>query len=243
MRRWSSLVGMLAVVVTHGCSSVSSSGAGGFPTSAPHKVALAGSVQKGPFVLGSTVAISLLDPSGQPTGAVFNTQTTSDLGDFALDFSAGGAVSIEGTGFYFNEATGQLSAGNLTLRAMYVIAPSTAQSAYVNVITHLTYERVKKLVAGATSFDDATTQAEQELLHALAITPPDFEPRSRAVVMNELGGDSDDNAYLFAVSAVLAQAALMHGPSAPDAELQQLVNGMALSLRDSGQLNDSLKAI
>jgi len=227
----------LGALAVHGCSS--SADNPGFPDGAPHKVALKGAVQKGPFVLGSSVSISVLDKSGSPTGSVFNTQTTTDLGEFALDFTAGGAVSLEGTGFYYNEATGQLSAGNLTLRAMYVVEAGESQSAYINVITHLTYGRVKKLVTSGSRFDEATTQAEGELLHALGLTPPSFDPRASGVRMNVLGGDSDANAYLFAVSAVLAQAAV--GRGSPDAELQQLVNAIGTSLQESGQLTNSLK--
>ncbi len=79
----------LGALAVHGCSS--SADNPGFPDGAPHKVALKGAVQKGPFVLGSSVSISVLDKSGSPTGSVFNTQTTTDLGEFALDFTAGGA--------------------------------------------------------------------------------------------------------------------------------------------------------
>ncbi len=192
-------------------------------------------MQKGPFVLGSSIAISVLDASGNPTGAVFDTQTTSDKGEFALTLTASGPLSLEGSGFYYNEATGQLSTGNLTLRAMYVAASGETQSAFINVITHLTYGRVKKLITSGKSFDDATLQAENELRTALAITPPSFDPGGRGIGMNELGGDSDANAYLFAVSAVLAQAGAAQGT--PDAALQQLINAMAISLEDDGTLD------
>lgn len=41
-------------------------------------VALSGAVQKGPFILGSTVSISPLDAAGNPTGSAFMTQTIND---------------------------------------------------------------------------------------------------------------------------------------------------------------------
>jgi hypothetical protein len=235
------LIGVLSVTVAAaavGCSSGPS--AGGAPGPGPaHSVHLNGAVQKGPFVLGSSVSVSLLDSMGNPTGAVFNTQTNSDLGEFALTFQAGGAASLEGTGFYYNEAAGQLSTGNLTLRALYMPSGSPNDAAYINVITHLTYGRIKGLVANGTAFETAAAQAESELLRELAITPPGFDPRSRGVAMNELGGDTDANAYLFAASAVLAQAALVQGT--PDASLQQLINSMAVSLASTGTLTGEQK--
>ena len=66
----------------------------------PVPVQLAGAVQKGPFVLGSTVQVATVDASGNPTGQVFPTQTSDDLGDFSLTFTHQGNVSIEGSGFY-----------------------------------------------------------------------------------------------------------------------------------------------
>ncbi len=56
---------------------------------------LTGAVQKGPFLLGTTVSVSPLDASGKPTGQVFLTQPTTDLGDFRVDFAVSGLVSLE----------------------------------------------------------------------------------------------------------------------------------------------------
>src|SRR5687767_15154998 len=51
-----------------------SSGSGG-GTSGPFE--LGGAVQKGPFVIGSTIAISVVDAKGNPTGKVFMAATTN----------------------------------------------------------------------------------------------------------------------------------------------------------------------
>ena len=84
-------------------------------------VTLAGAVQKGPFVLGSTVNVSTLDAKGSPLGQVFNTKTSSDLGEFQVDFMASGPVALEGSGFCYNEVSGGLSSASITLRAYYEI--------------------------------------------------------------------------------------------------------------------------
>lgn len=202
-------------------------------------VSLNGAVQKGPFVVGSTIQISQLNASGNPTGAVFSTQTRDDLGQFSVDFNASGPVSLEGTGFYYNEVTGALSTGNLTLRAMYDVQQAGLQDAYINIITHLTFNRVKKLMQEGTSFDQARTQAEDELFTALGIAAAGFTSNVSGIDMNILGGDSDDNAYLLAVSSVMAETARMKSPDAVDAALQELLNQVSLDLETTGTIDSA----
>jgi len=199
-------------------------------------IVLTGAVQKGPFVLGTSVAASLLDATLEPTGDVFNTQTENDLGEFELGIPVGGPVSLEGQGFYYNEVTAAFSQGNLTLRALYVPEQTGAQSAYINMVTHLTYGRVESLVAGGAVFADAVAQAEDELCGELAITPAEFRPDRAGIALNLLGGDDDANAYLLAVSSVLAQAAYERDASSPDAELQMSLNTISNDLSEDGTL-------
>lgn len=212
----------------------STTGDGSGTTGEPGTVDYSGGVQKGPFVLGSTVTVATLDATGNPTGQQFPTQTTSDLGEFEVSVPTG-PVSIEGSGFYFNEVTGELSAGNMTLRAIDVPPGAGVRSTFVNIVTHLTFNRVKVLLGQGMPFEDAIDQAELELVVALPIGIPAFRPNLGGVEMNVLGGDTDANAYLLAVSAVFTQAAALEsGPL--EAELQQLLNTVASDLADDGQL-------
>jgi hypothetical protein len=203
-------------------------------------VSLAGAVYKGPFVLGSTITVSPLDANANPTGQAFLTQTTNDKGEFNVGFSASGQVSLEGVGFYYNEVAGALSGAPLTLRALYVIQQGGPQSAFINLVTHLTFLRVKKLVRDGATFAAATSQAESELRTQLAITLPNFNPGASGIDMNLLGGDTPANQYLLAVSAVLLQAA------GSDAGLQELSNTIATNLEPAGTLSmgnkDKIKA-
>lgn len=234
-RNWMK-IGLIGLGLGSGC---------GPDATLPVTVSLAGSVQKGPFVLGSTVNVSPLDDTLNPTGQVFNTQTTDDLGQFRVDFSATGRVALEGNGFYYNEVVGALSSAQLTLRALYEIKTGGAQNAYVNLVTHLTFQRVKQLVSGGMATDAATTQAEEELRVALGIGTPGFLPKARGIDLNILGGDSDANAYLLTVSAVVAQAAADRlaaaGSGSIDATLQELLNTTALDLSADGSLQMPLR--
>ncbi len=204
-------------------------------------VGLRGAVNKGPFVLGASLSVSLLDNSGEPTGQTFNTQTVSDLGEFVANIDALGPASLQATGFYWNELTGQLSAANLTLRALYEITSATSQAAHLNIITHLAYGRIEVLRKQGLSHGAASAQAEQELRTALGIGVAGIDPGVSGVQMNLSGGDSLANAYLLAASAVLIQAAeLRDGPL--DANLQELLNTITSQLADDGQIDSVLTA-
>jgi hypothetical protein len=206
-------------------------------------VQLNGAVHKGPLIVGSTILVANLDLDLNPTGAVFSTYTRDDQGQFELEMTASDVVSIEGSGYYYNEATGSLSRGPITLRALYGIGAGSAEDAFVNVVTHVTYERTRGLILGALSYDDARAQAEQELQAALGITLPGFVVGAGGPQLNLLGGDSDANAYLFAVSALLAHAAQLQSPAAPDAALSELLNRLALDLSATGGIDAARGAL
>jgi formylglycine-generating enzyme required for sulfatase activity len=203
-------------------------------------VELEGAVQKGPFVIGSSIEVSIRDSDLDPTGDVYNTETINDRGEFEIGFTTSGPVSLEGDGYYYNEVTGALSASTLTLRAFYVPPGSGVQSATINMVTHLTTRRIRELVSDDMPFDDAVAQAEGELLSELDITPPGFAPGAAGIEMSLLGGDTDANAYLLGVSAVLIQVAIDRGEPV-EARLQELLNTASFDLAD-GVLSPSLVA-
>lgn len=200
-------------------------------------VSLVGGVEKGPFVVGSAVTIAILDGQLDPTGQVFTAETLDDAGRFAVDI--GEAVDIpvliSGEGFYYNEVTGELSGAPITLRALDIASAGGAHDAYVNVFTHLKYPRIRQLVVDGATVVDAAATAEAELRIALGIGPSGFDPGATGLEMTILGGDTDANAYLFAVSAVLVQAAATAG-GALDAVLQEELNTLALDFADDGEL-------
>jgi len=213
-------------------------------------VELRGAVQKGPFVKGSTVDVSVLNETLEPVGEVFQTFTTTDRGEFELSFDAQGAVRLRGDGYYYNEITGSLSISTMTLWAYYIPSGSGTQQAYINIITHLTSERIKHLVGEGLDFAAATAQAEQELHDEMAITAPGFTDYLSGISMNVTGGDNDRNAYLLGVSAVLGKVAELASTEGPDpgtsnldAKLQELLNDITLDLADGALEQDTKDAI
>ncbi|MDH5676843.1 MAG: hypothetical protein OEZ06_32305 [Myxococcales bacterium] len=205
------------------------------------EVRLEGAASKGPFVVGTSIDVSPLDDMLVPTGEVFNTETINDLGEFEIEFKVSGPVKLEATGYYYNEITGSLSTGPLTLRALHIPDAPGLQRVYINTVTHLTAERIEVLVELGLDFDDAVGQAEEELRRAFGFDTLALDESVQGTELNLLGGDTPENAYLFALSSTLAQAAFNRDPSAADAELQRLLNWVALDLADDGALSDALR--
>ena len=213
------------------CAVLAACGGGG--VGCGDRVTLNGAAQKGPFIVGSTVLVSVLGADLAPTGTVFPTQT-DERGGFTVTVPAEAPLAVDVTGQFFDEVVGAVSGASLTLRA--VLAPVTAggRSVVINVITHLTTQRIRTLVAGGTSLAQATAQAETELITALALSPAGFTPGKAGAEMDLAGGDDDGNAYLLAVSAAFCLAATGSGTT-----VQDLLNQAAADLAD-GSLEPTL---
>jgi len=233
---------LVVVAIAAACSGSTTSSTSGEGTESEN-VELHGSVEKGPFVLGSTVLVGAIDTAGRPTGDVFTTQTRTDTGEFEVTLPAPSAVFLEGTGYYYNEVTGALSLSPLTLRGFHVIAGPGQQSATLNLATHLTNNRIRYLLGQGSAFDTARAQAERELVVALRIGPAGYALAGAGSSLSLLTGDTDDNAWLLAASSVLAQAAVSRaGPGGPiDGALQELLNSLSLDLEDDGQIAEALE--
>jgi cysteine-rich repeat protein len=213
--------------------------------SSADSILLEGAVQKGPLLLGSSVDVAVLDSTGNPTGDVYGTFTINDLGEFWVEIPKSAPVSIVGSGYYYNEVSGGLSTGWISLRAIYLASKNEAQPILINPVTTLTYDRVRALHDQGQTFADAIALAEQELQVALGIGLADLEINQPGTSLDILGGDTPANAYLFAVSSVLAQAGvnLAGGVDGPiDAHLQEFMNQISFDLADDGLIAAGLRA-
>jgi outer membrane protein assembly factor BamB len=201
-------------------------------------VTIKGGIQKGPFILGSSVDAYPVDDLGEAiSGDSFHTETMSDQGDFKLVLPEPGKVLLEAQGYYYNEVRGALSTSQLTLRALAYVTEAVEQDVYVNLVTHLTRDRIKKLLAQGKELNQAIIQAELELVRNLGLGGSDFSAGATGVHMNLLGGNTLDNAYLFALGSVLTQAAALQGQgdaTLSDAHLQELLNQMS-KLMENGE--------
>lgn len=211
------------------------------PTPAPVVTySLSGQVQKGPFSVGSQVSINELDEALNPTGKVYNVQTSSDLGTFAVPSAIGShLVEVVADGFYMDELTGQLSASRILLRAVADLKVDSTPT--INILTSLQAQRLKALVAQGSSYTAANAQSRNEVLTALGIDPTKVNSLSALYGM-QIDGNSDADSVLVAVSAIISKmasnAAVANGTTQPS-ELSNYISTIAAQLASTGSITNS----
>jgi len=185
-------------------------------------------VQKGPFVSGSAITIQILDKEFNPTGDNLSVQTKNDLGEFKVGSKIkSNIVEVVAKGYYFNEVSGKLSDGELTLRS--VLDLSEAKKMNINVLTSLTKDRIVYLVIEEDmKFSKAKKQAEQELLKAFNI-PTDNVDSFESMDISQAG---ESNAILLALSATLQAENSV-------AQLSELISKINLDLEKDGIINNA----
>jgi N-acetylneuraminic acid mutarotase len=214
------------------------------PPAPPSSVLVAGAVQKGPFMVGSTVLVNLLDSRGRSTPSTLLTEIEDSIGSFSFETDQRGPVQIVATGYYFSELTGQISGGVLALKALYGVGDDSRQVAYVNILTHLINDRVLELIAdGEPGLAEAIEQAEDELIAALidALPIADLNEFTALSVYDSAvpQGSTLGNAYLLALSTGFyryAENKAGEFGTTTDAELTLVLNRLSDDLADDGHL-------
>lgn len=166
---------------------------------------LTGLAQKGPFLKGGTVSLLGLSDGRtlKPTGVVYSADVIGDDGLFRLkDVELESQyVQLVAIGHYRNEVEGVKSDAAIRLRALTDL--QKRESANVNVLTHLEYERVYNLVTREKmTVEKAKRQAQKEVLAVFGIELKDYVPSED---MDEFG-ETDADAALLAVSIILQNA-------------------------------------
>ena len=210
----------------------------------PGPVVVEGTVQKGPFIVGSTVLINRLDSRGRSTPSTLLTEIDDSIGSFSFETDQTGPVQIVASGYYFSELTGQISSGVLTLKALYEVRDTTRQIAHVNILTHLINDRVLALISdGSPGLAEAIAQAEDELVAALsdALPIPDLNEFSLLSLYDSGASQNNTlgNAYLVALSTGFykyAETKAKQFGTATDAELTLGLNRISDDLADDGRL-------
>lgn len=129
------------------------------------KTLFTGSVEKGPFVMGSSVTIFELDSTLAQTGKAFSTTIADNMGGFEqrnLNLSSH-YVELKADGYYFNEVEGVVTESPITLYSIADI--NEVNSVNVNVLTTIERRRILHLVGNnGLSFENAREQAHKEVL-------------------------------------------------------------------------------
>lgn len=186
---------------------------------------VSGTVQKGPFITGTSVTIHPLDAQLAPTGESYETQISDDLGNFMFPVKISAPYAeLTAQGYYFNEVLGRLSDSPITLRSIIKLSGGCHN---INLLTPLEAGRLRYLVEkGGKHFEDARKTAQNETLACFGITLNDDLPSDR---MN-ISKAGKANAALLAVSAIMQD-------TRTEAELTELTAKIANDIRDHGQIS------
>ena len=188
------------------------------------KTAFNGYVQKGPYINGSSVTITLLDDQLGQTGTVYSTRIADNSGSFEernIELISPFA-ELKADGYYFNEVEGDVSNAPLSLYALADI--SDTSSVNINILTHLEYPRVKYLVKKeGMSFTNAKKQARKEVLNIFGGNPENDMPSE------QLSLNSD--AILLTISSII-QGRLSTG------KVSELLAGISSDIQTDGKLDN-----
>lgn len=224
----------IAILAT-GCTAggLGDTGPGG-STSLDDDSLSSGVIFKGPMSAGAEVAIQPLGTDAEPIGAPSVGSVDLDDGSYALAVEHGGLVLLSASGTTLEEADGFLSEDEHPMLALGTLDGDSELQ--VNIITDLTHARTLALMAEGLGFEDAERQANDELVHMIPVGG-DYTPE---VLGRELSpyGESKDQGWLFAASAVLSNLGLREG------DLPVAMSLLREDLADDGELStNSLEAL
>ena len=189
---------------------------------------ISGYVQKGPYINGSSITLSELSSDLSQTGRNYSSQILDNKGTFEMRsvelISQYADLKVDG--FYFNEISNGNSVAQLTLYALSDLTDKSSLN--VNILSSLEKRRVEYLVSQGSTFNDAKSQAQSEILGIFEITKSDMM-ESEDLDITQSG---DDHAILLAISVIL-QGNLQV------ADLSELLANLSIDLYEDGELNDS----
>lgn len=220
---------LLIIVILSACKKTSTTN----PTTENVFVSkLNGYVQKGPFIIGSSITLYDLKDDLSATGKSFNTQTIDNRGSFKFNniTLSSSYASIKADGYYFNEANNSTSGAPITLYALSQVGDSI--NINVNLLTHLEKSRVEYLIGHGISFAQAKRQAQREIVTIFKMNRADI-PNSEDLTIE---GGREGNAILLAISTIF-QGGL--GYNGLEGRVSELLANFASDIEEDGILNNN----
>lgn len=186
---------------------------------------ISGVAQKGQFLKGSSVTIYALDKTLSASGLSYPTQTTDDMGSFTITNVNADYIDIKANGYYYNENRQRTSESTINLQAV----SSANSKVNVNLLTTLAYNRIKYLVANGSSFADAQSRAQIEVLTALGLG----NSTSANFIDMNISGAGDANGLLLAASLLIQERRSV-------GDVSKLISDIAADLEEDGLLSAKL---
>jgi len=191
-------------------------------------ITISGCVQKGPYLIGTTVNLIELDSSYNQTGKIFKTEISDKNGGFkfnGMELDNSYAI-LEATGYYFNEVTGKNSDAMLTLKAFVNLTDSATLN--INLMTHLEFERVLSLMKTEKDYNHAKEKAQSEVLSIFGLKSNIFSDSEKLDITKE----GDENGILLAISILLQNGYTV-------ASLSEQLANLKNQIADDGLINDT----
>ena len=180
---------------------------------------------------GANISLYELDGKtlGQ-TGKNFKGKMSNDNGEFSVsnvNLTSQYAL-LEATGYYYNASTNKNSTSTITLNALVDL--SNRDSANINFMTHLEYERILELVTKEKmDVKKAKQQAQKDAFASFYINSDGFKPSEDLYIY----GNTDGDTALFTVSYLLYK-----GQS--EVTLTNRLTKISDDLSDDGEWNDEV---
>lgn len=200
-----------------------------FPVSKNYS--LTGKIEKGPFVKGSKVSIQELDQNMVPTGKLFTSTINTDDGSFELKGVelASPFVELIADGYFYNETSGDLSKGQITLSGL---ADLTEQSTVnVNILTHLAKSRISFLMENENlSLKSAQDKSQGELLSMFGLQENNDKSFTEVSITDGTN---------MAASQILISSVLLKNRS--EAQFTEFITNLSSSFKTTGSFSSEIK--
>jgi len=193
-----------------------------------------GKVQKGPYLIGSTVIAYELNENMVQTGKSLTTEITSNDGSFSftnIEFETP-YVLLSANGYYFNEVLGQNSSGPLTLQTIVDVTDKDIMN--INLMTDAIKPRVLQLISEGKTYSEANIQAKTEFLDFLGVSQTSTDDFDQLNIIDQ----GDLNSILLAYSLICQRWTGNMDQSSLTGELAELNSKINLDLKDNGVVND-----
>jgi hypothetical protein len=199
-----------------------------------------GAVFKGPLAEGSEVEWVRLDAEGFETDEEGEAYITNHLGDYSLTMPSEGFLKIEAEGAYFDEATGGQKEVPIKIATYVRLEPGEPVAVQINLLTDLLSTRMLDRLQDGQEYDDALVELEDELFDALDIGFG--EPLALSAHQVSPWEDTYESAYLFAVSAVIAEAAEAQRLGG-EGDIDTLLETIREDFRDDGGIEPGISSV
>ena len=187
-----------------------------------------GASQKGPFIKGAEVTLYGMDESLHQTGTHFSTEIENNQGEYTLkNMELDDRYAwLNANGFYIDEITGDTSAQKISLNSLVDL--QNRDHVNINILTHLSFDRIRRLVKEGKSVDEAKREAEKEVLNAFG-----FSDDGESFDQLDISGAGKGDAKLLAISLIMLTAEDMGVVTSRMATI-------ALDLETDGVLDDTV---